>query len=122
MTDNFWNGFEKRAEEKKEKRHLVRRMLLGNPVSSAISAEKGKKLKAYAENYKADLPVALKGLGVGSAGGAAIGALAGGKGNRRLGAAAGGYLGGILGSAGNMMKHTLSPESQKLHDKYKKKD
>jgi hypothetical protein len=50
--------------------------ILGNPITAAMNAKKGKKLDAFGEAYGHGLIEAVKGLGVGAGAGAAVGASA----------------------------------------------
>jgi hypothetical protein len=50
--------------------------ILGNPITAAMNAKKGKKLDAFGEAYGHGLIETVKGLGVGAGAGAAVGASA----------------------------------------------
>jgi hypothetical protein len=116
-----------RKEAKKEvgkgkEPHYVRRALLGTPISAAVEAKKGKKLRAFGETYLHSLKEGLKGLGAGGAGGAGLGALAGllSKGKLKPGAGAlyGGALGGGAGSVVGGVKGQFERKATELHGKY----
>lgn len=64
---------EKVAKDSSEKsNHVVRRIMLGNPLSAAISAEKGKKGKAYREAWGHAAKGTLKGMATGAGAGAGL--------------------------------------------------
>lgn len=141
----FVAGFEKLAGSEKKDRdpHTVRRVLLGNPLSAAISAKKGKKWEAFTDAYghvmkedmKHSVPAAGIGLAGGTVAGAGVGAYKAMKGAKKakltkvlksnklkegalLGALIGTAGGGLLGSAyGNLHGH-LGAEGTKIHQKY----
>ena len=104
--------------------HHIRRALLGNPVSSAIEAEKGKKLRSFGGALKHELGQSLKGTAIGGGAGAAlgagIGALKGGKSGAKAGALAGGYLGGNIGSLAGVMRGRHGAHASELHARYSK--
>lgn len=104
--------------------HFVRRALLGNPISSAIEAEKGKKMKAFGKAWLHGAGEALKGVGVGGAGGAATGALASlasrGKIRPKAGALLGGALGANAGAAVGGIKGHFDEKASKIHGEYSK--
>jgi len=119
----FWDGFEKQAA-KKEDKHYVRRALLGTPISAAIGAKKGKKMKAFGETYMHAAKESLKGTGVGGAGGALAGLLASaitkGKIKPQHGAAFGGMTGAGAGSVAGNLKGQFDPKATRLHQRYSK--
>ena len=110
--------------EGKEDTHGVRRFFLGNPVSAAIEAKKGKKLKAAGEALGHSVKETLKGGLKGGLGGAAVGALAGlasrGKFKARHGALAGGAIGGYGGMGYGGLKGHLGDKATEIHQKYSK--
>lgn len=119
----FWAGFEKQAEQgrplKESEKHYVRRAFLGQPISSAIEARKGKKLRAFGEGALHSLKETGKGLGVGAGlgglAGAGLGAL---KGRAGTGAAIGALLGGYGGGAVGSFKGHFGRKASELHGKY----
>lgn len=121
MNKNFRTGFEKIA---KEENHYIRRALLGNPLSAAIEAEKGKKTKAWGEARKHMLGQSTKGFGLGATLGIGAGGLATllskGKIKPLKSLAVGGGVGAILGSGGGNIKGQFDEEATKLHNKYSK--
>jgi hypothetical protein len=118
----FNAGFEKVAKEKED--HTMSRALLGNPVSAAVHARKGEKLKAGGHALKHLAGQSLKGLGIGAGAGslvgAGVGALKGGKEGAKRGALIGGGLTGYLGGAAGALKGHLGSEATKIHKKYQK--
>jgi len=72
---SFRGHLEKIAKEQDE--HFVRRMFLGNPISSAISAKKGRKTEAYGEALGHALVETAKGTAIGAGSGAVLGLGAG---------------------------------------------
>jgi hypothetical protein len=119
--ENFWNGFVKAAEEDPEGHH-VRRFFLSNPISAAIEARKGKKLQAFGEAWGHGLVEGLKGMGIGGAAGAGLGAL-GALATKKApgqGALMGGLTGSQLGSIYGGIKGTHGAEASKIHGRYSK--
>lgn len=112
--------------------HKLRRALLGNPVSAAIEAKKGKKMDAFGKAYKHQVVEGVKGLGKGAVGGAALGAAAGAvrgavKGGRKgamqgaaTGAGVGGYGGAAVGGNYGAFKGTLGAEASRIHGEHSK--
>lgn len=106
---------------------------LGNPITSAISARKGKKLAAFKEAYGHQAVTGvLGGLG-GAAVGAGLGALASTKQGRKLlhggkkfrggptlrqMVGAGALAGGAAGSVGGNLKGTFDKKAREIRTKY----
>jgi hypothetical protein len=126
--NSFWEGFEKAAAGNPEGHH-GRRFLLGNPISTAIEAEPGKKMQGFGEAFKHQTIQGLKGMGIGGVGGAGLGAAAGAlaslaKSKRidpeavkllaALGAGGGSYLGGAIGS----MVGQHGRKASEIHGRY----
>lgn len=104
--------------------HHVRRALLGNPISSAIEAKKGEKLKSYGRAAVHGIGQSLKGMGaggvVGGAVGAAAGALKGGKKGALRGAAIGAAGGANVGSVAGAVKGNHDREASRIHGEHSK--
>jgi hypothetical protein len=113
--------------------HMVRRAILGNPISSAIEAKKGKKLESFGKAYKHHFVESLKGLGkgglIGGAGGAVAGAAHGAIKGKDLksalrGAGKGALIGGIggadIGSIAGSIKGQYGREASKIHGEHSK--
>lgn len=122
MFKSFLNGFTKTAKKKEENKHYVRRMLLGNQISSAIEARKGKKLESFGHAFGHQILENLKGTGLGAAGGAAAGAATAALTHRDIkhGAGAGAYLGGAIGSTIGGLKGHFDAKATEIHNKYSK--
>jgi hypothetical protein len=119
---------EKTAEADPES-HFIRRHFLGTPISAAIEAERGKKLKALASTGGHGLEETLKGTGIGAVGGTAAGALYGlaaGPQLRRVGMplsqaiGTAGILGAGLGAGLGGLKGKMGREASRLHGEYSK--
>lgn len=114
----------KLAKEDKPEGHHFRRALLGNPVSAAVEARKGSKMKAFGEASGHNVKEQLKGLGVGgaigAAGGAVAGALKGGKKGAIKGALTGGGIGAVAGQTAGNIKGTHDSKASEIHGKYSK--
>lgn len=107
------NGEVVNFEESPDK-HYVARTFLGTPLTSAIVAKKGEKIKAYAHQTGHGLYEMGK-LGAAGAGiGAAIGSVAG-RGNIAGAAAAGGVLGAYAGA----FKGNYDKRSTEIMNKYR---
>lgn len=124
--ENFWAGFVKAAEENPEGHH-VRRFLLGNPISSAIEAEPGKKLKSFGSAVGHQTLTGLGGLAAGGAAGAGLGAGAGALLGKNVGHTAllGALLGGQLGGLGGSFYGQHGAKASEIHGRHsknKKKD
>lgn len=122
---NFWIGFEKSAEAKEgPEGHQVRRFLLSNPVSSAIEAKKGKKMKAFGSATKHLVGQGLKGMGIGGAAGAGAGLVASALSKGRLhpgaGAAIGALGGANLGGSVGVLKGNHDAEASRIHGEHSK--
>lgn len=109
--------------------HHVRRALLGNPISSAVEAEKGKKLRSFGSAAKHLVGQSLKGTGIGGVGGAAvgagIGALKGGKEGAKAGARIGANIGGSIGGIAGAVRGTHGHRASEIHganSKHKSKE
>ena len=104
--------------------HYVRRALLGNPISSAIEAEKGKKLKAFGSAAGHGLASTAKGMVGGAGVGAGVGALASlaskGRVKARVGSALGAATGGGLGAIGGAYKGNFGSKGTEIHKRYSK--
>lgn len=129
MNENFMNGMTKAAEAKeKPDGHHVRRFLLGNPISSAIEAKKGKKSTAFGKAIGHKLVEELKGAGKGGLIGAGLGAGAGtisaiaskNPSNILHGAANGGVVGSLLGAGYGSLKGNHGAEASKIHAEHSK--
>lgn len=122
--ENFWNGFEKQASAEEAEKHHVRRFFLGNPISSAIEAKKGKKMESFGKAYVHKLVSAGKGLSVGAASGALAGLAASAlsKGRFHPGHAAllGAVIGGGLGGNVMAVKATHDTKASKIHGEHSK--
>lgn len=123
--EKFWDGFVKGAEAKEgPEGHHIRRMFLGNPISSAIEAKKGKKMQAFGHAYGHHLAETGKGLGVGALAGGAAGLLASAVTKGRIaphrGAGIGALGGGYLGAAAGALKGNHGAEASNIHGKYSK--
>lgn len=133
---SFWEGFVKKAEKKKDT-HQLRRAILGNPISSAVSAKKGKKTQAFGDALGHSTVETLKGLGKGTVGGAAVGGAAGAiggaakksMGSKLLsrvghGGASGALLGGLAGFVGGNLYGSIKghhgDKATEIHQKYQK--
>jgi hypothetical protein len=114
----FAQGFEKIAKEKED--HTLSRVALGNPISAAIHAGKGKKLKAFRRAYGHAMIESLKGAGmggaIGAAGGAAIGAAKHGK--LKNGLMLGGLGGAYAGLVAGGIKGNYGSAAGKIHKQY----
>jgi len=117
------NALNKLAKEDPEGHHW-RRAFLSNPVSSAIEAKKGKKLKAFGKAYGNTLKETGKGALAGGTGGAAVGALGAllskGKIKPGLGAAMGGGLGAAGGSLAGSIKGEHGSKASLIHGEFSK--
>ena len=116
--------------------HMLRRALLGNPISSAMEAQQGQKGRAFSEALgHAQKEVLLNsalggGLGAGVGGiGTALGAAAAApSGKRLLGAAKKAPLGALVGLGGGAfigsgigtMRGHLGREASEIHGRYSK--
>jgi hypothetical protein len=114
---------EKQRDLNKSEKHYLRRAAMSTPLSAAVEAEKGKKLRAFggtaghlaAETGKGMIGGALAGLGVN----AGIKALKKGKlrgMDPSLAAAAGSIIGGDIGS----LRGNYGRKASELHGKYSK--
>ena len=117
-------------------KHHVRRAFLGNPVSSAIEAKKGDKLKAFGGAYVNRLKEGVKGMAAGGAAGAALGtAAAVAKGGKKGlskgvgkalkkglkgGGATGGVVGANVGGLAGDIKGNHGAKASELHAKHSK--
>lgn len=110
-VDNF---VEKTAASDEDKRYL-RRALLGNPISAAIEAPKGERLKRFGKAQGHSLAEAGKGALGGALGGGLVGAAMGGKGSRGPGALLGAALGGMGGAAIGGVKGQFDEKATKIH-------
>lgn len=119
--EKFWEGFVKEASDNPEGHHL-RRALLGNPISAAIEAKKGKKWQAAGEAYTHQLKSGFKGLGAGAAAGAGLGTVAAAVLRKKLhlGAGLGAGIGAGLGSVAGQLHGTLGHKASEIHGKYSK--
>jgi len=121
------------AEDKDKDKHRLRRALLGNPISAAVEAKKGRKLDAFSNAVGHSGVESVRGAGVGGLAGAGVGALVGGvkgalKGGGRKGAlrgaAAGASSGGVIGggSGGYLgaLKGHFDSRADEIHSEYSK--
>lgn len=112
------------ADKKPEEGHHLRRAILGNPISGAIEAEKGKKLKTFGKAYGHALKETGKGALVGGAGGAAlgaaIGAAKGGKAGALKGALGGGVSGLHVGALAGSVKGQHDRRASEIHGEHSK--
>lgn len=123
----FEKSFEKLAKDGSEGHHL-RRALLGNPISAAIEAKRGHKVRAFREAAAEVARQTARGSlvgGLGGAGTAALLSLAKGKGkiNKDLltrMAARGGLLGGTVGGTYGVHKGNHGRKASEIHGKYSK--
>lgn len=90
-------GMGKEAEDNPEGHH-IRRALLGNPISTEIEAEPGHKLKGFGSAAKHYAGQTLKGMGIGGAAGAGLGALGGALSKGAIKPGQGALLGGLMGA------------------------
>lgn len=123
----------KAASKENPEGHKLRRALLGNPISAAIEAKPGEKLRAAGEATGHYYKETVKGLGKGLAAGGIAGGLAGGihgaatgkglKGSllsAGKGALAGGSVGGAIGSHVGAAKGHLGSEASRIHGAHSK--
>jgi len=135
------------AQEKlaAEDKHYVRRVLLGNPISGAIEAKKGKKAETFVNAVGHSVKETLKGIGKGALGGAGVGAVVsaakgakdamkgGGTTKEKImkgllgaakssgkGAGIGALVGGVGGSYVGEIKGDLGGEATRIHNQYSK--
>lgn len=117
---------------------MVRRALLGNPVSSAIEAKPGHKMEAYGKAYGHLASTTLQHMGkptavgaaLGGAAGAAHGAATGGGGLKArlartamhggVGALAGATGGATVGSIHGGIKGNYGAEASRIHGEHSK--
>lgn len=104
--------------------HTIRRLILGNTISTAIAAPKGKKWAAAGEAYGNSFTHSLKGLaigaGAGALGGAALGLHPAAKG-RAAGLVLGGALaGGAVGDAVGTLRGELGEKGDEIHKRYQR--
>lgn len=122
----FAQILEKQAEgspgKKPEEGHMVRRALLGTPVSAAIEAEKGKKMKAFGKTWLHGAKSAVKGAVGGGAAGAAVGAGVGALTHHgaKAGAKAGGMMGAHVGSTAGALHGAFGRKASELHGEHSK--
>jgi len=104
--------------------HHIRREILGNPISSAIEAKKGKKLESAGKAWWHGAKEGLKGLGAGAAAGGAIGAgvgaLKGGRAGAAQGAVHGSVRGAQIGGAVGALKGRHDTEASRIHGEHSK--
>lgn len=124
LAQSNLDRLQKMAKEEKPEGHHIRRALLGNATSSAIEAEKGKKLKAFGGALKHEVGQSLKGTAIGGAAGAAlgagIGALKGGKSGAGTGALLGLAGGSQVGNIAGSIRGRHGEEASRLHGEHSK--
>jgi hypothetical protein len=128
MNEHFFQGFVKAASKSNPEGHHIRRALLGNTISSAIEAKKGKKAEAAVDAYTHGINSTFKGMGRGASIGPGLGGLAGvgaaiAKKDPSLalhGLAHGAIAGAGLGTIAGAIKGNHGSEASKIHGQYSK--